>query len=149
MTTARGEVIQLAKMGTDASEHAGVQIRVWVPETVYDLLVERAHDRGTNRAEEARQLILAGLRAESVDAQDRDHLERLTWLAALESAVHFELMRPFIEGQPGGGNTPEERQATYQKRLDQARGRAVDRLTKALRSDDQESQKEGRRDHGK
>ena len=135
MTTARGEVIQLPKMGTDASEHAGVQIRVWVPETVYDLLVERARDRGTNRAEEARQLIFTGLQAEATESQDREHLERLAWLAALESAVHFELMRPFIEGQPGGGNTPEERQATYQKRLSKARARAVERLTQALRTE--------------
>ena len=118
---------------TTGNEHNGVQIKVWIPEEFYDLLAVRAQENGTNRAAEARGLMLAGLQAESMQQQELNHLERVGWFAARDVAHVRELLLRLIFSQQQG--TKEERKTQLDKIERQTGGKAIDRLTHYLRED--------------
>ncbi|MCL6562174.1 MAG: hypothetical protein K6U87_04120 [Firmicutes bacterium] len=82
-------------------ETEGVQIKVWLPADVYDLLKARAARKGTSVAAEARRLLLAGLAnirpSEGVEQAlaglgrfIEQHLEPLVFVAAMDAAFGRE-----------------------------------------------------------
>ena len=115
---------------TNDNEHNGVQIKVWIPEEFYAVLAARAQEHGTNRAAEARGLMLAGLRAESRQQQELHHVERVAWFAARDVAHVRELLLRLIFAQQQG--TKEERTASLDTIERQTGGKALHRLTHYL-----------------
>jgi plasmid stability protein len=84
--------------------HEGMQIKVWIPDGFYDLLRGRAKRFGTSVAEEARQLMQAGLAPlEAVEKMGqtieelnqflRLHVEPLAFIAAMDAAYGAESWR--------------------------------------------------------
>jgi len=84
--------------------HEGMQIKVWIPDGFYDLLRGRAKRYGTSVAEEARQLMQAGLAPldvmetmgktiEELNQFLRRHVEPLGFIAAMDAAYGAEAWR--------------------------------------------------------
>ena len=113
-------------------EHAGVQIKVWIPEELYDLLAVRAAEQGTNRAAEARALMVAGLRAESVERQQWDHLERVAWKGTVEIMTLANMLATFLANGVAG-ETPKEKLQTYHRQVDAARSTVITQLAAYLK----------------
>ncbi len=114
-------------------EHTGVQIKVWIPEEFYDLLAVRAAEHGTNRAAEARALMMAGLRAESVERQQWDHLERVAWKGTVEIMTLANMLATFLANGVAG-ETPKDKLQTYHRQVEAARVAVIDQFAAYLRS---------------
>ena len=125
-------------------DHDGIQIKVWLPESMYSTVRElaAAHTDG-NMSQAVRVLLQRGLEKDALEeaAQavvDRvtsqlDHLERLAYFAAVESASATEHLVGLTTSVAQQESTDP---AVAKKRLDAAmeriRSRATERLTKAL-----------------
>lgn len=118
--------------GGPRNEHDGVQIKVWIPEELYDLLAVRAAEHGTNRAAEARALMMAGLRAESLEHQQWDHLERLAWKGTVETMTLMNLLATFL-AEGVGGETVEAKQNNYRHQVQSTRAAVIKQLAEYLR----------------
>ena len=112
-------------------EHSGVQIRVWLPESLYDLIVARSEERGTSRAEEVRNLVIQGVKSEIRRDRELDHLERIAWRGTMETITLLEILGPWLRGSVAGDNL-EQKTKEYQRQLGIARKRATDRLRQEL-----------------
>lgn len=117
-------------------DHSGVQIKIWLPESTYSVVRElaAAHTDG-NVSEAVRILLKRGIAKDALDiaAQaviDRvtsqlDHLERLMYFAALESARTAE---GIDAATVASGAKPE----AVAKTLEARKLRAISRIRKAL-----------------
>ena len=117
-------------------DHSGVQIKIWLPESTYSVVRElaAAHTDG-NVSEAVRILLKRGIARDALDiaAQeviDRltsqlDHLERLTYFAAVESARTAD---GIDAATIDSGATPD----AVKKALEGRRLHAIARLRKAL-----------------
>lgn len=116
---------------------SGMQVRVWLPDGVFDLLKGRAARHGTNVAAEARRVMRQGIvAADSLDdlaaRLDRlesflhQHLEVLLFCAATDAAYGSVAWRRQYELAPA--------YAARAAELDQEnRRQAADRIRRALR----------------
>jgi len=117
-------------------DHSGVQIKIWLPESTYSVVRElaAAHTSG-NVSEAVRILLKRGIAKDALDVAaqeviDRvtsqlDHLERLMYFAALESARTAE---GIDAATVASGAKPE----AVEKMLETRKLRAIARLRKAL-----------------
>jgi len=114
----------------------GVQIKLWLPESTYSVVRELAANRTDGNVSEAVRILLG--RGIDRGAPDRaaqtvldrvtaqlDHLERLTYFAALEAARTAE---GIDAATVDSGAKPE----TVEKMLETRKLRAIARLRKAL-----------------
>jgi len=120
--------------------HEGVQIKVWLPDGVYDLLKGRAKRFGTSVAEEARRLMQAGLAPletlekavetiEGITQFLHEHMEPLGFISAMDAAYSAEAWRYQL------GAAYKDQAASLDRTL---RERAATRLKRQLRELEEE-----------
>lgn len=126
-----------------AKDHAGMQIRVWISEDVYDLLKARARHHGTSVAEEARRLMQLGLAEgmtwEQFDAS-LDHLERLAYDTAVNARlltkVEESRARMSFKQQQGTGQPDDAVLQRFRRQWGELRHEASEALTRYLQAEE-------------
>ena len=78
---------------TANNETDGVQIKVWVPGVLYDLLKGQAVRRNSSVAGEARRLMQLGIASDGAAEREQSHLETLVFRTAVNAQLVAEVER--------------------------------------------------------